>query len=321
MIRHQIRQGLTNIRSLPLRGGLRGGTDTLRKERVLLFASPRGGSTWLAEMIAKGSRGILVNEPLKRHKLRSMKAIDTWWHQPLPLEAEWPAFSAKLDAVFDLKQFPQELYFDQPLVSFKRGAPVVFKMCYGNLMMPWLLDRYTSKAILLVRHPCAVVASQLKHSAWSGIPDRFDAPSVPACRFWEFFVPYRKQFNSVNRKEDYLALIWGITVAYAFEEASRNPDVLILSYEELLTAFESEVARVFDHLGQERPKNLSAIASRPSSSSQNKGEISNEERLAGWKDQLPGDLQQRILDIARNCGVEFYDEEVMPRWDKQSTEQ
>ncbi len=145
-------------------------------QNISIFSSPRGGSTWLAQTLASLLKGNIVWEPLfykpskrgilyQAFKYPERYALDFKWNPYLPEDVNHEKAFRFFSRLFSKEIVNLELYRynDLKLVCSKKWF--VYKFCYGNNLLPWLVNRFEIKPILLLRHPCAVVASQLHHGA------------------------------------------------------------------------------------------------------------------------------------------------------------
>ena len=78
--------------------------------RILVFASPRGGSTWLSEVLGLMDSAVVVSEPFKKGKVKEIEALGFTWHQPIPADARWPESLDSVGAILNLRSVPRELY-------------------------------------------------------------------------------------------------------------------------------------------------------------------------------------------------------------------
>lgn len=281
--------------------------------RILAFASPRGGSTWLSEVLGLMESAVVVSEPFKKGKVREIDALGFTWHQPIPSDARWPEALDSVGAILNLRSVPRELYPFKTAMALRGKRQFIFKLCYAHLMISWLLEHFPSKAIFMTRHPCAVVASQMQHPSWSGIPDK-ESYNLPQCRHSEVYAEYSDVLDEVHSRAGYLAWIWSVTTHVAWRYAQENPAVLKISYEQMITDFDQEVGRIYEFLGLPVPSAISHLGKNPSvTASLSLGEnLRKGTQLTSWRTTLNLRQQQEILEVARACGISFYSNDVEP---------
>jgi hypothetical protein len=95
----------------------------------------------------------------------------------------------------------------------------------------------------MVRHPFAVVNSQMKQGGWKNIPDSFEIPNIP---YNDFFKMHKSFFKSLTSKEEKLTAIWCITNIIPLNHQNNNIKWISVHYENLLLSPEREVHRIFN---------------------------------------------------------------------------
>lgn len=202
------------------------------------------------------------------------------------------------------------IWHENDLASIPSASTFVFKLCYGQLVLPWIVDQFDLKAILLVRHPCAVVASQLRFGdGWGKINERPQFP-VPECRFNELFARHRTALEAVRTPEENLAAMWALTMLATVHHRHNNEKWLAVSYEHLLTEPEAQLARIFNHVERDVPGAAFDQLTRPSKTSSEEAIPANQ--VSKWKDVLSREQVSRILAMTERFGIELYSENELP---------
>ncbi|NQZ77241.1 MAG: sulfotransferase domain-containing protein, partial [Ekhidna sp.] len=154
-------------------------------KKIAIFSVPRSGSTWLSEVIAAMSSTIKVDEPLFRGeielngslprgkgKLRVLDDLGFFYYQPIPIDAEYKEASGFFSRLFKPDFASPYLYEETNIYKIPIAEKVLFKFCYGNMLLPWLMKQYKLKAIILMRNPYAVIASQLSHYSFETLKNQ-----------------------------------------------------------------------------------------------------------------------------------------------------
>lgn len=143
--------------------------DFALRPTVFIAGSGRSGTTWLAELLANDGQRRILFEPFAGWRVPEFKHFDRY-----------------------LYLGPDEIspWFERPTLKILRGKirhpwvdqlhngkrvywQRIIKDVYSNIRLGWLQAVNPNlKIILIVRHPCAVAASQLRHQ-WKIDPDRF----------------------------------------------------------------------------------------------------------------------------------------------------
>lgn len=298
---------------------------------VALFSNPRGGSTWLGELLASVPKSALVYEPLYRGfiktngqmpakhsgKTAEFDKLDFYYYQPIPEDENWPEAEEFFHQLFNRELITLSMYHENEWRAIPEAEKFIFKFCTADLLLPWLVKRFNIAPIFLTRHPCAVVASQLKHVGWQHVRSN---PKVnfPDFRYNEVYKQYESIFKEISSPEENLAAFWAIRTRYVTQHSQNNKDWLTVSYEGLVSNPEEEVQRIFNYLNWEIPDTLWKQIHQPSSSS-NASSLSNLQsgnQLSSWQRSLKPAQIDRILRIVEQFGITEYSQELEPEYKK-----
>lgn len=240
---------------------------------VIIAGSGRSGTTWVLDSLADANHMRTVFEPL--HPIGVPDAAG-FAHAYIPTDKRAPEARLFMERVFSgrfsclwtnyrirpdrfnpLRNSPVTIYNHtmksmQLLRAFgsrsDRSGQVV-KFIRANLMLPWLAREFGHPIILVVRHPCAVVASRLKLSSsdWSAgkALDRY-RHSEAICELINkrFCVDISRPMSAVAA----LASVWCIENVLPMEWAAAA-GYAVVPYESLLVEPDKAWHRVTDHLG------------------------------------------------------------------------
>jgi len=294
-------------------------------DTISLFVNPRGGSTWLAELLLHIPRTVVAIEPLFRgrfstvdpsppgHKkgLEEVRDLGFWFYQHVPDDAAWPGAKAFMHRLFNRQKMALSIWYQNELAEIPSASTFLFKLCYGQLMLPWLADQFDMKNVLLVRHPCAVVASQLNFGeAWARIKEHPQFP-VPQCKFNEIFERHHEALAAVHTPAENLAAMWAVTMRNTIYHPNNNKKWLTVSYEHLLCEPEKQLIRICEYLGREVPETALEQIKRPSKTSSD-GVIASDQ-LSKWKTDLSEDQIRRILAMIERFDIDLYTRSEFPQ--------
>lgn len=273
------------------------------RNTVALVSTGRGGSTWLAEQVMSLPNRVLVWEPLHLGNNPGVRELGVGWNTYLLPETEALALESYLERLFTGRAFSTRtltsLNFDAR--SFLRPEGIVVKFVQAHLLLPWLTRRFPVPVVGLIRHPCAVVASQLRHNdAWASVDkSRLDVdPRLLADQ-----PDVARAFETIETRVDALAFAWGIKT----RALVRSPGRLLVAYEALLEDPASEAQRIFTYIGQTPPPDIAARIRRPSATTNSVVSYEGwEDRLTAWRRSLTVEDQERILAMAHRLGVTCY---------------
>lgn len=281
---------------------------------ILLFSNPRGGSTWLAEIMAELPRTTTITEPLMVRKVRDFEKLNFYWNQPIPENAEWPEAEETFRKLFNIEILPYSIYRGNNLLSIPFSDTFIFKFCFGNLLLPWIVKKFDVKPVLLVRHPCAVISSQMKHGSWSKIEKAGFKYDIPDFKFNDFYLQYLDILGTIKTFEEHLAASWAFTMINSVMHPENDKSWITIAYENLYNNFEYEIHRVFDRLNLPIPETVWERQIIPSSTTK-KGSVDtilHGSQMESWKKNLSKKQIDNIFGILHEFGLDFYDHSPEP---------
>jgi hypothetical protein len=312
------------------------------QKTIVIAGTPRGGTTWVAEALAKASGHLLLHEPDHSHDF----AITLATAPEMPLWVPLHPFRSGLGDPFHAasefyvttkyvlqEHFRRVISGEVPLskylpnkglkrvttkllpnmFSFQR---LIVKFVRANLFLHWILKDFKLKGTLIIRHPCAVVASQMHHKwgegkeGWGG--DR-NLELIRSHRFpiYEQYDPsFAKVIRSVKTTEELLALEWCIQTIVPLRQPKPHPWFLT-TYEDLMEKTE-EWEELCNYLGcLVPPKNIITQLSSTYRTTSNK--YSPGVSINKWRQYLSEKQIDDILRICSEMGVDFYDKTLYPK--------
>ncbi len=286
---------------------------------IALFTSARGGSTWLAQIMNAIPDSAIVWEPLflGGMKYKELKNVNFWWNQHIPQDADWPEAEVFFQKLFNRQILHPKLYQYNDLSKAADWSYYIFKFCLGNMMMPWLVDRFEIKPVLMLRHPCAVVASQFKHGGFSHLVNE-TSYEIPACRYPDMYEKHKEAFAMVRTPEERFAAEWAMTAVYPVHHPYNDKKWITISYEQLYLNIEEEISKLFARLELELPQDVLSIVRKPSHTTNAYAldKIKKGSQVDSWRKHLTNDQIKNILRITNAFGVDFYDESSEPDYAK-----
>lgn len=309
------------------KSGLRN-REICQENTIAVFGHPRGGTTWLAEILSNLSNGLLIDVPLwrgfyrcisklpgeRQGKIKDLAKLGFYFDQPIPEQAKWPGAFEVFRGILTCKYSHYDLYDLNKNIYVKSPDKVIVKFCYGHLLLNWMLKNFSFKAVVLHRHPCAVVSSQLSHPGFSGIYNQ-PGGKVPAFRFNDIYLKHETIFETLGSPEEYLAAIWSIKTKYTGNKNHQYGNLISVYYENLISCFKDEMARITGHTKLEVPSSVSRLKYLISSSTRgnSKEYILKNEQLGSWKERLSAAQVYKILSTVEKFGIDCYDDSVMPK--------
>lgn len=165
-------------------------------------------------------------------------------------------------------------------------------------MLPWLCNSFEiPPPIFLIRHPCAVIASQIKYG-WANAQY---APESPP--YLDSYPLFHAALSQLGSDVEYLAAAWALDQLPVLLHKKPHP-WLIITYEELFLRPEKTIRKICEQLDLEIDIEQAVDKLNIPSSVVSRTGISG---LSGWKRQLTSEQIDKILRTVNTFGIEFYD--------------
>lgn len=181
----------------------------------------------------------------------------------------------------------------------------------ANLFLYWLHTHFpTVPIILLMRHPLAVIASQLQQG-WKLKRKYFlHQPDLMT----DFLTPFADTLTNCTDEFDILVLRWCVENYVPLKQFQPGTLHLVF-YEELLHDPEREIERLFRFLGRPITAGVFAQFQRPSAVTHQDSVIhTGGDTTSAWRNTFSSAQIQRAIDLLRMFGLDrIYDDSPMPR--------
>jgi len=279
-------------------------------DNYLIFSDPRGGSTWLTEIIKEGVSQPILWEPLHLGFMKQFENIGFGWRQYIPEEVQWNEAKQQFDRLFSGKILNTWLTQMTNIQELLGAEAFIVKFCRGHMLLPYLVHNYTFKhaPIHLIRHPFAVVSSQLKHGAWNYDFTKYTIPDIP---YNEVYKEHEEYLGSLKTHEEALTASWCIANKVPLSHTGNNTKWITLSYEELLLDPEKSVQRIFDRWNIDCDIKALNLTKR-SVTTKAGSPISAKEQLGYWKKNLKDDQIGRMKAVLNYFEITAYNDSVEP---------
>ncbi len=298
-----------SISALLLKALRRNGFDPAKT--ILIFGSTRSGSTWLAELISSVSGHIQIFEPMNADYIKPARQIHIKRNMYLTKKDRWDKGKQYFEQVLSGKIISPWLCSQIPPKDVFNSDRLVVKFVRGNMLLDWLTSEMDLlPPVLVIRHPCATIASQL-HKGWT--PDKRVLLNNP---FFEDYPQFIAPCSKLTGNAQISALAWCIRY-FAPLIINKPHPFLLVSYEALVRNGERELSRLFNALGLTITTDIKAQLFKPSNTISNKSEIAKgKDPLAGWKNQLTETQISEILSVLTIFNMDFYTADLEPDYDK-----
>jgi hypothetical protein len=277
------------------------------EEALVISGTPRSGTTWLLELLMGIPGSGALYEPLLMRKMPEAREAGLGYKTELARDESAPFAREFFSRVLNGEVRNDSLLRLMPR-HFEEPGRWIVKLTHGNRLLAWLVEQFPiRKPILILRHPCAVIASMLPRRT----PEQLERLEEDA--FLERHPAYRPLWSALQSPEQKIAARWAIDQLVPLAEPRPYP-FHTLFYEDLLTDGVAALQKIFDDWDLAMPEGLEARLDRPSITSSTKRPIprSRAERLAQWRSTLDDRQVRDALDTVRTFGIDWYDEELRP---------
>lgn len=272
-----------------------------RSRTILLTGSPRSGTTWVANLLQTIPGSSILFEPFQLDHVPQAREAQCTWRTYVHPEDDWTAGDDFVARVLDGRVLnrwtTQEIRRPKPTTTW------IVKAVRANRLLPWICSRFEIRPpVLLLRHPCAVVASQLERGWTEAPPD----PGTADHRLLAAFPDLEAVLARVRTPEEALAATWALDALVPL----RHPGPWqVVCFEHLVTRGEAGLRPLLDRWGVPAPAGL---AERLGEWSRTAASRDRSRVVAGWRDQLEPDQVRRILETVWALGVDLYGESPEP---------
>ena len=261
----------------------------------IITSSPRSGSTWLGNMLDNCKNTVFLFEPLHLKQVPAVQRAGFDWRTYKNPNEEWLAGKSLLSKIFRGEIINEWIAWEIVLSRSFFAQRLIIKFVRATRLLPWICKNFNLPApILLIRHPCAVIASQLKSSDWNNM----SRPSIPP--FLDDHPHLQFLIKSANSVEEYLAITWCLDYFPAFTSSLPYP-WQIITYEELMVDPHKALDKIKLHWDFVSEVEHSVV-NKPSKVTYSSG-ISG---LDGWIQKLSSEQKEKIMHIVNAFGFTFY---------------
>jgi len=296
------------------------------EETILLTGAPRSGTTWIYEILsALLNSSFGVWEPLNPRNYRILNRFD----EPLrpylnPGDKDqnlYRFFEALLKGQLYQTSTMERFDLQRFLRIARSSDPLIVKSVRGNRILPWLVEHFKLKNTwLLLRHPCAVISSQLNHGSWEYVkqPKNLKHPKIVR-ELLEELPRVRELVKKNLRPEEKLAVTWGFDYYVPLRFMHRN-NYQLLFYEHVVRNGKDSLIPFCERLGVDYKNfHFDSLLNKKSFTTKKDEQGITNDPLSKWKFRLSKEQTERILTVVKAFGLDFYD--IYPEPDMKKFEQ
>jgi len=281
-------------------------TNTDPSSSILLAGAARSGTTWLAEALDAQVPLRLMFEPFHPHRIDALKGLPYFPY--LRPEARHDALRGYAETV--LTGRIRHPWVDRRLTRLSSRRRLI-KEVRANLMLAWMHRNFPEVPLLLiVRHPCAVVASRMR-LGWA--TDSDIAPFLEQPRLLKDHLgPFEGTIRGARSDAQKHAIIWCVSQLVPLRQCAD--DLLILYYEDLCTDPEAQLRRVMQAIDEPFVPDALSRVDRPSATAQHSSAVvTGVERIGAWRSSLSSSQADEVLEVVRSFGLDgLYGDSLSP---------
>ena len=274
---------------------------------MLIAGTARSGTTWLADLIASQISCRILFEPFNPDLVPEYHGFHYFQYMR-------PGTENQRFYSFARKVFTGEIrnrWVDRQNQQIFPEVRLI-KEIRANLALKWLHDHFPEVPIvLLIRHPCAVVASRMD-LGWATDLDLRPFLSQPEL-IEDHLLPYMDLINNSKTIEEKHAIIWSVSNLVPLRQLKPG-EVRIVHYEDLCTQPEQELPALFEFLGQAYTKPVMGTVNQPSQTARaTSAVVSGANKIKNWSKKLNSLQIDRVLRIVHAFGLShLYGESFSP---------
>ena len=320
------------------------------RDTIILAGSPRSGTTWLMEILRIIPGYTTLFEPINPLYLPKSFEVGFRSRTYLPPGEDWAIGEEHLRKIltsrplYDFSSFEKigkkkkfkkiiSNYLEQlkpeQLMHHLVGNKLLVKFIRLNRLFPWVAKRFQLRSmILIIRHPCAVVDSQLKTGFCGYHPNNPPYRDVyptrknildEASQIEGLDTSILKKLKEIKTREEIIAASWCLDNYIPLSYQKPYPWSIVI-YEKLMKDGEREINRLFNEIGEKNVRRSaykhlkipSMVIQKGESDIVTKADI----QLSKWKKSLSEKQIKRILSIVSAFGLDFYTEDLEPDYKK-----
>ena len=289
------------------------------ESKVLISGNPRGGTTWLSELLSHIESSCMLWEPLRPFRLYedNLKEFSDklGWFPYIPADKNWQEGLTFFKSLLNGNHLNyKSLLRYSSYWKCLRAKYLVIKCVTANMMIPWINENLDIKIIYILRHPCAVVSSQLKFPAFT-YKSYNEYIKLKSSKYNHLYSKYINVFDSLKSDHEKLAAIWSITnlIPLNYIESGNREKIKLIYYEDLLINPQKELNEIFKFIDQPVPERALERVNVPSKTTIHESPVMKaKDQLEKWKIKLSKEQQKEIIGVINQFGIHNYSIQGIP---------
>lgn len=281
------------------------------EETLVIAGAPRAGTTWLAELVNMVPGSSILFEPLHLGQVPQARRAGFKWETMVARGTDWPEGEMFLQKVLLGKLRNSWTMSHVSLAQACHTRLWIVKFVRANMLLDWFAHTFPIRPpALIIRHPCACIASYLQ----KGWPQPAKAPADH--EFFRVYPHLHGVCEGLGSVEEYIAVSWCMEYYAALTVEPPLPFHLVC-YERLVRDGLEELTKLFEAWGLPLPDEAKARLQKPSMTTASFSQVSKGgDPLKGWQRYFSPQQGAKILDVVRGFGLDFYNEDPEPDYER-----
>ena len=285
---------------------------------IALFATRRGGSTWLMEIIAANSGIKYINQPLSVETvgltaaqfrrmpfaMGELVALDDTSEERLRTYLE-AVLSGELPVNAPTRFWRRDFRF--------RTNRLVLKCVAGKPVIDWIATNFELNIVYLTRHPIPQALSCMRNSWRLHLAGFLDSNAFCSMHLGDA-LGFCNDIASDGSELDRYVLNWALENVVPARLLPERPEWLHVRYEDTVVSPEAVIEKVADRLGLADLDAMRARIDVPSLSSAISTDVARRKIVAGdreslafgWRNDVSDDDVRSAMRILERLGIDLY---------------
>lgn len=302
------------------------GIVNTKKTHVLITGSNRSGTTWAGRVVDANVHVDKITEPLNLNRIKRFGRIhlDFWYPKvdkssPAPLQNELKKlFSEYLGAsykTFFTQMF--EKYEGHNLLQSSRKRldratkPIkLLKDPTALFCIPWLVEEFEVRPVILIRHPAAYALSIKEKNWWFDFDNFLMQPDFfkgAMAHLKPEVVAFQANADKKTIMEN-AALLWKVFYTQVSLYQREHPNWFYITHEELSIDPYVQFEKMFDYMGIDFSAKVKAyILESTQATAKEEYKRDAVANSIKWKNRLTNTEKETVYSITKEVSDSYYD--------------
>ncbi len=265
------------------------------KRPIFIVGHGRSGTSWIGRTLSVAARVIYYYEPCSP-VITGHGDLATWFRY-LRIGERDTLFEHAFDSAFGGLPFGYGWhwgFYNRPWPNYQ----IIVKDVASLMSIEWVADRYDPEMMIIVRHPCATILSEIDKE--TPIQHSLEVLLNQQNLFEDHLEPYRTHIENARTPLEILATIWATRYRVVVNALAKHPDWPILYYEDLCHDPLSEFRKLYDHFDLPWTDRVAKYVQK-TSTTEVPGRYSGVRVSAKQLDKWKAKMTQEQVDTVRRC--------------------